>query len=156
MAFVEGPDQCRVWVDGSVDGGLRCDFGQGLPPQAWEYIINRSRSVKWNFVWMCESLDGGEVTYRSNRHFDILNENIVFVTKSATTTSGLRSVYKDRRDWYGQGLVLLNTTSHDEPRTWAGCMAQTARFLDPDDPGVTEHFCGEGVCSESNQGTWPD
>ena len=94
--------------------GLRCDFGQGLPPQAWEYIINRSRSAKWNFVWMCESLDGGEVTYRSNRHFDILNENIVFVTKSATTTSGLRSVYKDRRDWYGQGLVLLNTTSHDE------------------------------------------
>lgn len=94
--------------------GLRCDFGQGLPPQAWEYIINRSRAVKWNFVWMCESLDGGEVTYRSNRHFDILNENIVFVTKSATTTSGLRGVYDDRRNWYGQGLVLLNTTSHDE------------------------------------------
>jgi glycosidase len=94
--------------------GLRCDFGQGLPPQAWEYIINRARTVKWNFVWMSESLDGGEVTYRSNRHFDILNENIVFASKFATTASGLRSVYEDRRTWYGQGLVLLNTTSHDE------------------------------------------
>ena len=94
--------------------GLRCDFGQGLPPQAWEYIINRSRAVKWNFVWMSESLDGGEVTYRSNRHFDVLNENIVFALKSATTTSNFRGAFEDRRTAYGQGLVLLNTTSHDE------------------------------------------
>ena len=94
--------------------GLRCDFGQGLPPQAWEYIINRSRAVKWNFVWMSESLDGGEVTYRSNRHFDVLNENLVFALKSATTTSNYRTAFENRRTWYGQGLVLLNTTSHDE------------------------------------------
>lgn len=94
--------------------GLRCDFGQGLPPQAWEYIINRARSVKWNFVFMSESLDGGEVTYRSNRHFDVLNENVVFSLKSATTTSAYRSAFEDRRSWYGQGLVLLNSSSHDE------------------------------------------
>lgn len=94
--------------------GIRCDFGQGLPPQAWEYIINRARAVKWNFVWMSESLDGGEVTYRSNRHFDVLNENIVFATKSATSASGYRTAFEDRRTAYGQGLVLLNTSSHDE------------------------------------------
>lgn len=94
--------------------GLRCDFGQGLPPQAWEYIINRSRSVKWNFVWMSESLDGGEVTYRSNRHFDVLNENLIFALQGATTTSSYRGAFEDRRSSYGQGLVLLNTTSHDE------------------------------------------
>jgi hypothetical protein len=44
--------------------GLRKDFGQGLPPQAMEYIINRTHELKWNFVFMTESLDGEQVTYR--------------------------------------------------------------------------------------------
>lgn len=94
--------------------GLRADFGQGLPPQCWEYIINKARSRKWDFVFMSESLDGGNVTYRSNRHFDILNENIVFPLKWAGTASDYRNIFEDRRSAYGQGLVLLNTTSHDE------------------------------------------
>lgn len=94
--------------------GLRCDFGQGLPPQAWEYIINVARERKWNFVMMSESLDGGAVTYRSNRHFDILNENIVFPLKVAGTAQDYRNIYEDRRNAYGLGLVLSNNTSHDE------------------------------------------
>ena len=94
--------------------GLRADFGQGLPPQAWEYIINKTRSRKWNFVFMAESLDGGAVTYRSSRHFDILNENIVFPLHEATTTGAFRTIYEDRRAAYGQAGVLLNTSSHDE------------------------------------------
>jgi len=120
-------DYILYWLDktGCPDGtpvsqtargidGLRADFGQGLPPQCWEYIINKVRSRKWDFVFMSESLDGGVVTYRSNRHFDILNENIVFPLKSATDTSAYRGIFEDRRKAYGQGLVLLNTTSHDE------------------------------------------
>ena len=94
--------------------GLRADFGQGLPPQCWEYIINKARSRKWDFVFMTESLDGGAVTYRSNRHFDILNENIVFAFKSASTASDYRNVFESRRNSYGQSLVLLNSVSHDE------------------------------------------
>lgn len=94
--------------------GLRADFGQGLPPQCWEYIINKARSRKWDFVFMSESLDGGAVTYRSNRHFDILNENILFGFKSAANASDYRALFEARRAAYGQGLVLLNTTSHDE------------------------------------------
>ena len=94
--------------------GLRADFGQGLPPQCWEYIINKARSRKWDFVFMSESLDGGAVTYRSNRHFDMLNENIVFALKSAANESDYRSIFESRRTAYGQGMVLLNTTSHDE------------------------------------------
>jgi glycosidase len=94
--------------------GLRADFGQGLPPQCWEYLINRARSRKWDFVFMSESLDGGNVTYRSNRHFDLLNENIVFAFKTAATASDYRNIFESRRTAYGQGLVLLNTTSHDE------------------------------------------
>lgn len=104
----------RYEWDGRGIDGLRCDFGQGLPPQAWEYIINTARSKKWNFVMMSESLDGGAVTYRSNRHFDILNENIVFPLSSATTNTDYRNIFESRRNAYGQGLVLLNNTSHDE------------------------------------------
>jgi len=94
--------------------GLRCDFGQGLPPQCWEYIINRARSVKWNFVFMAETLDGGAPPYRSNRHFDILNENILFAMKGATQVTDYRAIFEERRTAFGQGLVLLNTVSHDE------------------------------------------
>jgi len=94
--------------------GLRADFGQGMPPQFWEYAINIARAHKWSFVFMTESLDGGEVTYRSNRHFELLNENIVFPFQSATTTTAYRDIFEARRNAYGQGLVLLNNTSHDE------------------------------------------
>ncbi len=94
--------------------GLRADFGQGLPPQCWEYLVNKVRSRKWDFVFMSESLDGGAVTYRSNRHFDILNENIVFPLQAAATATDYRNIFEARRAAYGQGLVLLNDTSHDE------------------------------------------
>jgi glycosidase len=93
---------------------LRADFGQGLPPQCWEYIINKTRTRKWNFTFMAESLDGGTVTYRSARHFDILNENIVFPLHAAQNTTDFRNIYENRRNAYGQALVLLNTSSHDE------------------------------------------
>lgn len=102
-------DQAYKGID-----GLRADFGQGMPPQFWEYCINVARSHKWSFVFMTESLDGGKVTYRSNRHFDILNENIVFPWQTATNTAMHRQIFEDRRTAYGQGLVLLNNTSHDE------------------------------------------
>jgi hypothetical protein len=79
-----------------------------------EYIINRTHELKWNFVFMTESLDGEQVTYRSSRHFAVLNENIVFPLQGATTTSAYRSIMEGRRSAYGQSLVLLNNTSHDE------------------------------------------
>ncbi len=102
-------DQAYKGID-----GLRADFGQGLPPQCWEYMINKARSRKWAFVFMAESLDGGAVTYRSGRHFDVLNENIVFPYQNAATASDYRNLYETRRNAYGQALVLLNNTSHDE------------------------------------------
>ncbi|MBJ7390585.1 MAG: hypothetical protein JHC85_03395 [Chthoniobacterales bacterium] len=104
----------RDVLDAAGIDGLRKDFGQGLPPQAMEYIINRTHEVKWNFVHMTESLDGEQVTYRSSRHFAVLNENIVFPLQGATTTSAYRSIIEGRRSAYAQSLVLLNNTSHDE------------------------------------------
>jgi hypothetical protein len=104
----------RLAEDSKGIDGLRADFGQGLPPQCWEYIINVARSYKWNFVFMTESLDGGQVTYRSNRHFDILNEDIVFPFQSASVAQDYRNIFDQRRASYGQGLILMNSTSHDE------------------------------------------
>jgi hypothetical protein len=95
-------------------GGLRADFGQGLPPQCWEYIINKVRCRKWDFVFMTESLDGGNVTYRSNRQFDVLNENLIYDLQSAAVASDYRDDFDARRTAYGQALVLLNNDSHDE------------------------------------------
>ncbi len=95
-------------------GGLRADFGQGLAPQCWEYIINKVRCRKWDFVFMTESLDGGAVTYRSNRHFDVLNENIIFDLQSAAVAGDYRNAFDARRTAYGQSLILLNNDSHDE------------------------------------------
>lgn len=107
-----GADMLTQTING-IDG-LRADFGQGLPPQLWEYITNKTRTRKWNFVFMSESLDGGAVTYRSNRHFDILNENIVFPLKDASSANDFRNIFENRRSSYGLGLVLVNNTSHDE------------------------------------------
>ena len=104
----------RDELDAAGIDGLRKDFGQGLPPQAMEYLINRTHEVKWSFVFMTESLDGEQVTYRSSRHFPVLNENIVFPLQGATTTSAYRSIMEGRRSAYGQSLVLRNNTSHDE------------------------------------------
>jgi hypothetical protein len=104
-----------AYDDYGIDA-LRCDFGQGLPPQLWEYIINRTRKMKWNFVFMAETLDGGVPGYRSNRHFDILNENLVFrfTAEKINYSWQLRTALEDRRNAYSSGAVLLNLTGHDE------------------------------------------
>lgn len=107
------------WVAAQDELGidaLRCDFGQGLPPQMWEYIINRTRSKKWNFVFMAETLDGGKPGYRSNRHFDLLNESMVFQFTQAkiNDSAQLASAFQSRNTTYNGGAILLNLTSHDE------------------------------------------
>jgi hypothetical protein len=107
------------WVETLDNKGLdalRCDFGQGLPPQFWEYFINHTRSMKWNFVFMAETLDGGIPGYRSNRHFDILNEDIVFKFTQAHISQAweFKDAYEQRRNAYNGGAVLLNLTGHDE------------------------------------------
>lgn len=103
----------NAWDARGIDG-LRCDFGQGLPPQAWEYIINVARSYKWSFVFMAETLDDGAPATRSNRQFDILNETSFRDLRSATTAQNYRNLFSSKRNAFGGGLVLLNTVSHDE------------------------------------------
>jgi glycosidase len=111
--YPQNPEQATLSSTAGI-AALRGDFAQGLPPQCWEYLINRARSRKWNLVFMAESLDGGAVAYRSARHFDILNESLIYDLHQAESTSDFRNVYEARRSSYGGALLLLNTTSHDE------------------------------------------
>ncbi len=119
--------------------GLRCDFAQGLPSEFWEYTINKTRSVKWDFLFMAESLDGYSevngskhhgVGYRSARHFDILNENMVYYWRDSffaeysggssnkgtpnRTTSPTQTQFDNRKEAFRNVPLLLNLTSHDD------------------------------------------
>ena len=115
--------------DYGIDG-LRCDYAQGLPNQFWEYTINRTRSMKWNFLFMAESLDGGKVGFRSNRQFDILNENMVFrfTQDHVSDPVTLQSQLEARREAYGNGLILLNLTCHDEIIPWGDPQVTASRY----------------------------
>jgi glycosidase len=125
--------QSHIGID-----GLRCDFAQGLPSQFWEYAINKTRARKWDFIFMAESLDGARtvgnssrhgVGYRSARHFDVLNENIVFYWRDTffgypanggagevknPKTFDTWKAYDDRRNSFDNVTLLNNLTSHDE------------------------------------------
>lgn len=128
------PQQSYKGID-----GMRCDFAQGLPSQFWEYCINRTRQVKWDFLFMAESLDGYRtvngsnrhgVGYRSARQFDILNENMVFYWRDQffaypangpgsagtanPTTFPTFQAFDNRRNAYDNVVLLNNLTTHDE------------------------------------------
>ena len=100
--------------------------------------MNKTRARKWDFIFMAESLDGARtvagnprygVGYRSARHFDVLNENIVFYWRDTffgyPANGGAGSVktpktydtfkaYDDRRNAFDNVTLLNNLTSHDE------------------------------------------
>jgi glycosidase len=148
--------------------GLRCDFAQGMPSQFWEYCINKTRQLKWDFIFMAESLDGiwrtsdGRpvgVGYRSARHFDVMNENIVFYWRDQffgyplfpqVAGGGRHSTWQTReayasRDEDMDGAVLLNNlVNHDEiyphndPMAIAYAYAQMAAL-----PGAPMIFYGQ-------------
>lgn len=119
--------------------GLRCDFAQGLPNQFWEYAINKTRAIKWDFLFMAESLDGSRtvagsdrhgVGYRSARQFDVLNENMLYLWRDQffnyrvypdqTSSSPNRATaliwqaFDKRKNAFEMSPVLLNLISHDE------------------------------------------
>lgn len=103
--------QTSVGID-----GLRADFADGLPPQCWEYIINKVRSQKWDFVFLAESLSWpppSTVTYRSSRDFDILCDSVYNGFQTSTSAASYQSIFTAERSSYGQCLMLWNAASHD-------------------------------------------
>ena len=96
--------------------GIRADFADGLPPQCWEYIINKVRCQKWDFVFLAESLSWpppSAPTYRAGRDFDILCDSAYSAFQTATTATGYRNIFNSERSSYGQCLMLWNAASHD-------------------------------------------
>jgi glycosidase len=101
-------NQTSVGID-----GIRADFATGLPPQCWEYIINKVRSRKWDFVFLAESLGSGATPYRSSRDFDIVNDGVYNEFQTAATATNYQAIFNSERGNYGQCLMLWNATSHD-------------------------------------------
>ena len=96
--------------------GIRADFADGLPPQCWEYIINKVRSRKWDFVFLAESLSWpppSATTYRSCRDFDVLCDSVYSAFRTAAAATNYQSIFNTEQSSYGQTLMLWNATSHD-------------------------------------------
>ncbi|HEV2453945.1 MAG TPA: alpha-amylase family glycosyl hydrolase, partial [Verrucomicrobiae bacterium] len=96
--------------------GIRADFADGLPPQCWEYIINKVRSRKWDFVFLAESLSWpppSATTYRSCRDFDVLCDSVYSAFRTATLATNYQAIFNTEQNSYGQSAMLWNATSHD-------------------------------------------
>ena len=160
--------------------GLRCDFAQGLPSLFWEYTINKTRSLKWDFLFMAESLDGYRevagskshgVGYRSSRHFDILNENILYLwrddffdyrtyadqTNSTPnrSTALIWNAFDARKNAFEMSPVLLNLISHDEifptDDQWSLVYAYA---INSAMDGVPMMFYGQEMGAQNNYGEY--
>lgn len=106
------------WLDqtGNKLDGIRADFAQGLPPQAWEYIINKTRQKKWDFIFLAEALDPDSIRYRVNRSFDLITTvDHGLYRQSGVTMNQLVGSLEQEANIYGyNAMVLHNGTSHDE------------------------------------------
>jgi len=96
--------------------GIRADFAQGLPPQAWEYIINKTRAQKWDFVFLAEVLDPTEVIYRANRQFDVMTtvDHYLYRHNDATMSQYFNSQEGESGIYGYNASMMHNGTSHDE------------------------------------------
>ena len=120
-------NQTSVGID-----GMRADFADGLPPQCWEYIINKVRSQKWDFVFLAESLSWpppSAPTYRCGRDFDILCDSVYSGFQSATTATGYQNIFNSERSSYGQCLMLWNAASHDAGFYYSDPYQALVRFM---------------------------
>jgi glycosidase len=112
--------------------GLRADFADGLPPQCWEYIINRVRSQKWDFVFLAESLSWpppSATTYRSCRDFDILCDSVYSAFRTANVATNYQSIFNTEAGSYGKSLMLWNATSHDAGFYYADPYQALVRYM---------------------------
>jgi glycosidase len=100
--------QTAVGID-----GIRADFAEGLPPQAWDYIINKTRTRKWDFVFLAESLGPTNVTYRSSRDFDVVFDDVLYDFRTASRAADYQGIFDARRTNYGQCQMVWNSASHD-------------------------------------------
>ncbi|HSY16763.1 MAG TPA: hypothetical protein VK815_00450, partial [Candidatus Acidoferrales bacterium] len=112
--------------------GIRADFADGLPPQCWEYIINKVRSQKWDFVFLAESLSWpppSAPTYRSGRDFDVLCDSVYSGFQTAASATNYQAIFNSERTSYGQCLMLWNAASHDAGFYYTDSYQALVRFM---------------------------
>jgi hypothetical protein len=106
------------WLDRTQNrlDGIRADFAQGVPPQAWEYIINKTRQRKWDFIFLAEALDPDQVRYRVNRSFDVLTtvDHWLYRNNAVSMSQLVGSLEREAALYGYNAAVLHNGTSHDE------------------------------------------
>ena len=109
--------------------GIRADFAQGLPPQAWEYIINKTRQQKWDIVFLAEALDPDAVRYRVNRYFDVLTtvDHWLYRSNDVTMSQLVNSLEAEAALYGYNALIMHNGTSHDEEGN-SNVWLMTARY----------------------------
>lgn len=129
--------------------GMRADFADGLPPQCWEYIINKVRSQKWDFVFLAESLSWpppSATTYRSSRDFDILCDSVYTAFRTAQVATDYQNIFDTEQSSYGQTLMLWNATSHDAGFYYTDPYQALVRYMvDGTIFGVPHLFYGQEV-----------
>ncbi|QWV93792.1 hypothetical protein KP004_00945 [Geomonas oryzisoli] len=106
------------WIEksGGKLAGIRADFAQGLPNQLWEYIVNRTRKARWDFIFLAEVLDPDVIQYRLNRVFDVLTtkDHHLYRMNAVRMTDLFHSLEAESTLFGGEALVMHNGTSHDE------------------------------------------
>lgn len=109
--------------------GIRADFAQGLPPRTWEYIINKTRQQKWDFIFLAEALDPDVVRYRVNRHFDLITtvDHWLYRNNGLTMSQMVNSLEGEANLYGYNAAVLHNGTSHDEEGN-SNVWLMTARY----------------------------
>lgn len=114
------------WIraTGGKLAGVRADFAQGLPNQLWEFMINKTRQVRWDFVFLAEVLDPDAIQYRLNKVFDVLTtlDHHLYRKTELRTGELVGSLEREAKMFGGDALVMHNGTSHDEsgnPDRWA-------------------------------------
>jgi hypothetical protein len=109
--------------------GIRADFAQGLPNHLWEYVINKTRQKKWDFIFLGEVLDPDRIQYRLNRVLDILTTKDHYLyRKNDVRMSDLVASLEGEAGLFGsRALIMHNGTSHDEQGN-SNKWAMTARY----------------------------
>ena len=128
--------------------GIRADFAQGLPPQAWEYIINKTRQKKWDFIFLGEALDPDQVRYRVNRHFDLITtvDHWLYRRNDVTMSQLVNSFEAEARLYGYNATIMHNGTSHDEEGN-GNCWLMAARYAIASAMyGVPMVYMGQPLC----------
>ncbi|MCB2155721.1 hypothetical protein KQI84_12625 [bacterium] len=120
------------WLNqtGNKLDGIRADFAQGLPAPAWEYIINKTRQSKWDFVFLAEVLDEPHTRYRTSRHFDLMTtvDHYLYRKGDLTMTQLVGSLDSESSAYGYNVAVMHNGSSHDESPGGAGAWMMAARY----------------------------